>query len=96
MGGTGEAEAHGVTQANVATRRQDQDPVARRLAGAEPWIGTSLGIADDGFARAIAAVGNYGEIYDRDVTAPLGLPRGRNELAEKGGMMWALPVEPSQ
>ena len=93
-----QAEAHGVTHANLQAMRTGNDPVARRLAGAEPWIGKALGINDDGFAHAIAAVGNYGEMYDRDVGtgSALGLPRGRNRLAEEGGLLWALPVEPLQ
>ena len=91
-----QAEAHGITQANVAQMREDDDAVVRRLTGAIPWIGKALGIADDGFAQAIRAVGNYGEIYQRDIAGPLELPRGRNELATKGGLMWALPVEPLQ
>ncbi len=93
-----QAEAHGVTQANVAAMRTSADPVIRRLAGGMPWIGKALGISDYGFAHAIAAVGNYGEIYRRDVGdgSALRLPRGRNQLARKGGMLWALPVEPLQ
>ncbi len=93
-----QAEGHGVTQANVAALRTNADPVIRRLAGGMPWIGRALGISDDGFAHAIAAVGNYGEIYRRDVGdgSALHLPRGRNQLAGKGGMLWALPVEPLQ
>ena len=93
-----QAEAHGVTRANVAAMRASADPAVRRLAGGTPWIGKALGIPDDGFAHAIAAVGNYGEIYRRDVgeASALHLPRGRNQLALKGGMLWALPVEPLQ
>ena len=93
-----QAEAHGVTQANVAAMRTSADPVIQRLAGGMPWIGKALGISDDGFAHAIAAVGNYGEIYRRDVGdgSALHLARGRNQLALKGGTLWALPVEPLQ
>ena len=93
-----QAEEHGVTRANVAAMRGSADPVARRLAGSAPWIGKALGIGDDGFAHAIATVGNYGELYDRDVGegSPLHLPRGRSQLAVKGGLMWALPAEPLQ
>ena len=93
-----QAEAHGVTQANVASLRSSADPVARRLAGATPWIARSLSLPDDAFARAIAAVGNAREIYERDVGSgsALQLPRGRNALAADGGLMWSLPVEPLQ
>ena len=93
-----QAEEHGVTRTNAAALRDSPDPVVRRLTGATPWIGRALGIGDDGFLHAVQAVGNYGEMYDRDVgmNSRLELPRGRNELASKGGLMWALPVEPLQ
>ncbi len=93
-----QAEAHGVTQANVSSLRGSADPVARRLAGATPWIARSLGVPDVAFAHAISAVGNAREIYDRDVGSgsPLQLPRGRSALVADGGLMWSLPVEPLQ
>lgn len=93
-----QAEEHGVTQANVGAMRDSPDPVARRLAGATPWIGKALGVPDGAFRAAIEAVGNYGELYERDVGqgSALGLPRGRNALASQGGLMWALPAEPLQ
>ncbi len=93
-----QAEEHGMTRANAGSLGESADPVAQRLLGATPWIGKALGVPDDAFRRAIEAVGNYGEIYERDVGegSALGLPRGRNALASKGGLMWALPVEPLQ
>ncbi len=93
-----QAEAHGVTRANVAAMRDSADPVARRLSGALPWIARALGVDDDAFRRALAAVGNYGEMFERDVGAGsrLDLPRGRNTLVAAGGGLWALPVEPLQ
>ncbi|MGI4943816.1 MAG: hypothetical protein ACRYHQ_25175 [Janthinobacterium lividum] len=93
-----QAEEHGVTRANAASLTGSPDPVVRRLTGAMPWIGRALGVADDAFLHAIETVGNYGEIYDRDVGSHsrLALPRGRNALASQGGLMWTLPVEPLQ
>lgn len=93
-----QAEEHGVTRANAEAMRRSADPVARRLTGALPWIARSLGVEEDAFRRAIEAVGNYGEMYERDVgkDSALALPRGRNALASRGGLMWALPVEPLQ
>lgn len=93
-----QAEAHGITQANVATLGQSTEPVVQRLVGTSPWIGRTLGIPDNAFQHAVAAVGNAGEIYQRDVgsAAALDLPRGRSALAEQGGLLWSLPVEPSQ
>ncbi|MGI4978038.1 MAG: hypothetical protein ACRYG6_13945 [Janthinobacterium lividum] len=93
-----QAEEHGITQANAEDMRRSTDPVVRRLTGGLPWIARSLGVGEDAFRLAVEAVGNYGEIFDRDVgkDSPLQLPRGRNALASQGGLMWALPVEPLQ
>ncbi len=93
-----QAEANGVTRANLSEMRRSANPVIRRLVGTTPWIGKALGVPDTAFAAAVAAVGNYGEIFERDVGAgsALMLPRGRNALAADGGLLWALPVEPLQ
>jgi general L-amino acid transport system substrate-binding protein len=91
------AEEHGVTQANVEDlRKSSDDAVIKRLTGAMPWIGKAFGVSDDAFFHALHAVGNYGEIYDRTVgdKSALLLPRGRNALASKGGLLWSLPIEP--
>ena len=93
-----QAEEYGITQANAAHFGPTDDPVVQRLLGTIPWIGKAFGIPDDAFRHAIEAVGNYGEIYDRDVGlhSPLNLPRGKNALASNGGLMWSLPVEALQ
>jgi general L-amino acid transport system substrate-binding protein len=58
-------------------------------------MGKLLGLDKDWAYRAIKAVGNYGEMFDRDVgpKSVLGLPRGLNNLWNKGGLMYALPVQ---
>ncbi len=90
-----QAEESGVTQANVTAMRTraDSDPVLRFLLGASREIGSALSLDDDWVARMIAATGNYGEIYERDLGAnsPMKLPRGENNLRQHGGMMMALP-----
>ncbi len=93
-----QAESYGITQANAAAMRDSKDVAVRRLLGTTPWLGKALGVSDAAMFNAIAAVGNYGEIYDRDVGdgSALKLPRGRNALASQGGLMWALPVETLQ
>ena len=90
-----QAESYGITQANAATMRDSKDVGVRRLLGTSPWLQKALGVSDDAFFHAIEAVGNYGEMYDRDVGAgsALKLPRGPNALAANGGLMWALPIE---
>jgi len=89
-----QAEESGVTQANLSSKRAraDSDPVLRFLFGASRQIGPALGLDDDWVARVIAATGNYGEIYERDLgnASPMQLPRGENNLREHEGAMRAL------
>lgn len=89
-----EAEELGITQANAASRRNDADPAVRRLLGSGDDLGKSLGLDKDWAYRAITAVGNYGEIFDRNLGAlsPLKLPRGANALWTQGGRIYPLPL----
>ena len=90
-----EAEEYGVTQANVEKMvNESQDPVVMRITGKSEDMGKLLGLDKDWLVKAIKAVGNYGEIFDRNVgpKSPLGLPRGPNNLWNKGGFMYAPPV----
>ena len=87
-----EAEEKGVTQANVASMMDSQDPVVKRLLGVSGDMGTKLGLGNAWAVQAIQAVGNYGEIYDRNVL-PIGLARtGSNRLWTQGGLMYAMPL----
>jgi general L-amino acid transport system substrate-binding protein len=91
-----QAEASGVTRANVAAQRASEDPVVQRLLGVDWATSRALGLsARDWAAQVVAAVGNYGEIYERTVGAqsPLQLPRGLNALWSQGGLMQALPLQ---
>ncbi|MBL8700514.1 MAG: amino acid ABC transporter substrate-binding protein [Alphaproteobacteria bacterium] len=86
------AEEMGVTQANVDQMKGSQDPFIRRLLGLEGDFGKLLGLDNEWAYRAIKAVGNYGEIYDRFFgPSALGLPRSQNNLWTKGGLQYALP-----
>ncbi len=90
-----EAEEYGVTQANVdQLKASSQDPVVQRLLGATEDTGKLLGLDRDWMVRAIKATGNYGEIFERNVgpKSALGLPRGVNNLWNKGGLMYAYPI----
>jgi general L-amino acid transport system substrate-binding protein len=89
-----QAEASGVTRANVAAMLGSDDPTVRRLLGRDRAAARALGLADDWAATMIAAFGNYGEIYDRTVGpgTELNLPRGRNALWRDGGLLFPLPV----
>ena len=88
------AEEFGITQANVDEQRTSQNPDVQRLLGASGDFGTKLGVANDYAYKAIKAVGNYGEIWDRNVgpKTPLRLDRGRNALVANGGLMMSIPV----
>ncbi len=90
-----EAEDYGVTQANVdQLKTRTDDPAVGRLLGATEDTGKLLGLDKEWAARAIKAVGNYGEMFDRNVgpKSALGLPRGLNNLWSRGGIQYAPPV----
>lgn len=85
------AEEYGITQANVDSRMSDTNPDVRRLLGLEGDMGKALGV-DNKFAyNVIKSVGNFGEIWDRNIT-PIGIPRGINNLWNKGGLQYAPPL----
>ncbi|MDH5539562.1 MAG: amino acid ABC transporter substrate-binding protein [Rhizobacter sp.] len=90
-----EAEDYDVTQANVdELSKKTDNPGIGRLLGATEDTGKLLGLDKSWAANAIKAVGNYGEMFERNVgpKSPLGLPRGLNNLWSKGGIMYAPPV----
>lgn len=94
-----QAEESGVTRADVeamgaaAAKAKGGDPVVWFLLGGSQQIGSGLGLGDDWVVWVIKATGNYGEMYERDLGSgsALKLPRGENELRERGGLMIALP-----
>jgi general L-amino acid transport system substrate-binding protein len=81
-------ESLGVTSQNVDTFKKSKIPDVRRLLGMESNLGRSLGLDDAWAATIIREVGNYGEMWERDIT-PLGLDRGCNALWTKGGLQFA-------
>ena len=90
-----EAEEYGITQANVDQMVKDsKDPVVQRILGTSEDTGKLLGLDKEWAYRAIKAVGNYGEIFERNVgpKSALKLPRGANNLWSHGGFMYAPPV----
>ena len=90
-----EAEEYGITQANVdKLLAESQDPVVLRILGKSEDTGKLLGLDKSWMVNAIKAVGNYGEVFERNVgpKTPLALPRGVNNLWNKGGLMYAPPV----
>jgi general L-amino acid transport system substrate-binding protein len=88
-----EAEESGVTTANVDQMLKSENPNIKRLLGTTPGMGKNLGLDEKWAYNAIKQVGNYGEIFERNVGAntPLKLQRGINALWTKGGLMYAPP-----
>ena len=88
---TFEAEERGITQDNVADLVGSDNPVIARLLGADGDLG--LGLEADWAVSVISAVGNYGEIYDRNLGpgTPFDLDRGPNSIWTDGGLLYAPP-----
>lgn len=90
------AEETGISHANArelgAHAAGDGDPERRFWLGGSKQVGTGLGLDDGWVVQVIAAVGNYGEIYERDLgmRSPLKLPRGENRLRRDGGVLVAI------
>jgi general L-amino acid transport system substrate-binding protein len=88
------AEELGVTQANIDEMLQSENPDIRRLLGLDGTFGESIGLENDWAVKVIRHVGNYGEIFERNVGSetPLGIARGQNALWTNGGLQYAPPV----
>jgi general L-amino acid transport system substrate-binding protein len=85
------AEEYGITSKNIDSFATSTVPEVRRLLGLEGDMGKALGI-DNKFAyNVVKQVGNYGELWDRNI-AVLGVPRGINNLWNKGGLQYAPPM----
>ena len=88
------AEEYGVTSANLdELSRSSTNPDVQRMLGTIDDYGTMLGLDKEWAKRAIAASGNYGEIFAANIgeQTPIGLPRGLNALWTQGGLMYAMP-----
>lgn len=88
------AEELGVTSRNVERMKNAKDPSVRRLLGLDGTFGKNLGIRADWAYQIIRHVGNYGEIFERNVgvNTPLGIKRGLNALWTKGGLQYSPPI----
>ena len=89
-----EAEEKGITQKNVDEMAKSEAPDIKRMLGATPGMGKALNLDEKWAYNVIKQVGNYGEVFDRNVgkDSPLMLERGVNDLWTKGGLMYAMPV----
>ncbi|MBX3513755.1 MAG: amino acid ABC transporter substrate-binding protein [Xanthobacteraceae bacterium] len=88
------AEEYDVSQKTIDQRLKSDRPDVKRLLGIEGNYGEQLGLTNDWVVRVIRHVGNYGEIFDRNVGANsrLKIERGLNKLWSKGGIQYAPPV----
>ena len=87
------AEEMGITKANVAKMTGEDNPAMKRLLGTEGNFGENLGVGNSWCHDIVAQVGNYGEVFARNLTVePLGIARGVNELWGKGGLQYAPPI----
>ena len=88
------AEELGVTSKNFADMQKSPNPEIRRLLGVEGALGESLSLTNDWVVRIVKHVGNFGEVYDRNLGAGsrLGIERGLNRLWSKGGIVYAPPI----
>jgi general L-amino acid transport system substrate-binding protein len=89
-----DAEELGVNKNNVDDQKNSTNPEIRRLLGLEGQFGEAMGLTNDWAYRIIKAVGNYGEVFERNVGqgSPLKIARGLNALWTKGGLQYGLPV----
>lgn len=90
-----EAEEYGITSANLEEMKGSNNPTVQRILGVgDNDYGAPMGLDDQWATRALMAVGNYGEIYERNVgpDTPLKLDRGVNKLWTEGGLMYAPPL----
>ncbi|MFN8375170.1 MAG: amino acid ABC transporter substrate-binding protein, partial [Anaerolineae bacterium] len=86
-----QAEEFGITSANVNDFLTNESPAIQRFLGqGDNATGSLFGIANDFMVTVITQVGNYGEIFERNL-APLGLERGVNALWTNGGLLYSPP-----
>ncbi|HEV2546975.1 MAG TPA: amino acid ABC transporter substrate-binding protein [Stellaceae bacterium] len=87
------AEEKGITAENVDQMLKSDDPEVKRMLGVSAGLGKALHLDEKWLYNIVKQVGNYGEIFERNVgkESPLKLERGVNALWTKGGLMYAMP-----
>ncbi len=86
-----QGEELGINSQNVASFAQTKDPEIGRFLGTEGNLGEDMGLPNDFSQKVIKHVGNYGEVYQRNIGEPFGLERGLNALWSDGGLMYSPP-----
>jgi general L-amino acid transport system substrate-binding protein len=89
-----DAEELGISSKNIDEALKSKKPEVMRFVGNDGDFGADIGLSADWAVRIIRHVGNYGEVYDRNVGngSPLGIPRGLNQLWNAGGILYAPPI----
>ena len=85
------AEELGISSSNIEDLADSQNLKVKRFLGTEGNIGAELGLPSDFAYRIVKHVGNYGEVYERNIGQPFGLERGINSLWIDGGLIYAPP-----
>ncbi len=88
------AEELGISSLTLDQAKASQKPAVKRFVGTEGHFGTQLGLTDDWAVRIVKAVGNYGEVFERNVGSgsKLAIPRGVNQIWSAGGILYAPPI----
>ena len=88
------AEELGVSSRNIDQALRSQKPEVKRLVGTSGDFGERIGLTNAWAANIIRYVGNYGEVFERNLGAktPLAIPRGLNQLWNDGGIQYAPPI----
>src|SRR6185312_13834152 len=88
------AEELGIDSKNIDEALKSKKPDVMRFVGTEGDYGEQLGLSKDWAVRIIRHVGNYAEVYERNVGSgsKLGIPRGLNQLWNAGGILYAPPI----
>jgi general L-amino acid transport system substrate-binding protein len=94
------AEEFGITQANVEEMKASPNPEMKRILGVKnedgsaAGFGTGIGLSEEWVVQIVKAVGNYAEVFERNVgeNTPLKIKRGKNALWSAGGLQYAPPI----
>jgi general L-amino acid transport system substrate-binding protein len=89
-----EAEEYGITSKNVDDMLKSENPTIKRILGVTPGMGKALGVDEKWVYTIVKQVGNYGEMFERNVGmgSPLKIARGQNALWTQGGLQYAPPI----
>ncbi|SEQ01343.1 general L-amino acid-binding protein [Faunimonas pinastri] len=89
-----DAEELGVTQQNADQMKSSDNPDIKRLLGVQGNFGQGIGLSNDWAYKIVKGVGNYGELFEKDLgqSSPLKIQRGENALWNKGGLQYGMPI----